>query len=192
MSPEEFEKYRGTLQYKYNEDAYNYIIRNPNATPDDLYDIIAKETELLMNRDQRQVPGDYYYEPTKLMNTLHRGKVAGIEDVDLTTDFYTVQQKPWQKAKEAMNQLARKYVSAETVKKFLEGHDPNGKARESFDEKIRGAYKSAKSDLQKLGMIFEPKDLTPDVVKNMMVERYKREGPEGMKRFFEAVADRMF
>ena len=186
MSPEEFEKYRGTLQYKYNEDAYDYIIRNPNATPDDIYDIIAKEMELLMNMDQRQKPG-FGDEPTALMTTLYRGKVSDVKDVDLTTDFYTVQQKPWQKAKEAMNQLARKYVSAETVKKFLEGHDPNGNARDNFNEKIRGAYKSAKSDLQKLGMIFEPKDLTPDVVKNMMVERYKREGPEGMKNISEAL-----
>ena len=107
--------------------------------------------------------------------------------MDLTTEFAAVQRDSWQKVKESMHKWARENVSKAKVETFLNRHVYEDEAKWNFGDNIRNAYNNVKSNFKQMGVIFTPQELTQDVLKNMLVEKYRRVGPEGMKDIAETL-----
>ena len=103
-------------------------------------------------------------------------------------DFIAVQRESWQKAKEFLHTYARENVSMELVQKALDAHKYNSVAQIDLDQAIRDAFDNLNRDtLKSMGVVFQEKDLTQQMVKDMVVVKYQREGQVGMQVFAKSL-----
>ena len=178
MMPEEFMEYRNNLtNVDVLHDDYKPLIENKHATVDDLYDFVARDLE-------RRVCSDH----VSLERKLEFGRVESLKYENAHMDFIAVQRESWQKMKEFLHTYARENVSLEAVQKALNAHDYKAGARIDLDLAIRDAFEKIDPDtLKRMGVVFQEKDLTPQMVKDMMVVKHQREGQVGMQAFSESL-----
>ena len=186
MTPEEFKKYRANLTSGIDDDvAYQAIIESPYSSLDDLYDYVARNMEALLYSNQYSK--DLIAGRSDLMQALSKGNINGV-GYDATEDFFTVQQEPWQKMKEALPGLARKYVSQSTVEGFLKSHDWRDTTwKLAMSDEIQRACDKAIPAIKEMGVAFDPKDITPDMAKKMMQVKLQREGAKKLQEFADRV-----
>ena len=179
MTLDEFREYRAALldtENYDNRDDYYDIVTHPLATVDEVYDYIAREMEALMYIDHSSKSDVIYH-----LRTNHTYD----KQPDLTDEFLLVQRDSWQKAKQAMNQFARDNISEKEVQEFLNKHNFEEKARQNFGKKIVNAYQNVKDKFREMGVVFKASELTPEVIRDMLVVKAQREGPEAIKTLAE-------
>ena len=161
--------------------------------------LYARCKELFLERFEEERKKKLMIEQTKdeyglesdLMYTLNCGRMNDFNGIDLRTDFAAIQQEPWQKVKDSMQKWARENVSKQTVENFLKKHNYDDDARYAFADVIRRAYNNVKGNFRNMGIIFDKKELTPEVVKNMLVSKYQREGKDAIKNLSDTLKQQL-
>ena len=184
MTLEEFREYRENLYSTWSD--YRGIIMNKHATVDDIYDLITRDVEVLMLMEQDMDPKEHIAGRSKLMSSLTVSLESG-GYYSLFKEFITVQQEPWQKAKELIKEEVRKQFPENIAKDVLKTHDWNSREKERMDQEIRKVYKNLRNQFREIGVIFDTTQITPEVANKMMVTKYRNEGPEAVKIFVNKV-----
>ena len=184
MTLEEFREYRENLYSTWSD--YRGIIMNKHATVDDIYDLITRDVEVLMLMEQDMDPKEHMAGRSKLMSSLTVSLESG-GYYSLFKEFITVQQEPWQKAKELIKEEVRKQFPENIAKDVLKTHDWNSREKERMDQEIRKVYKNLRNQFREIGVIFDTTQITPEVANKMMVTKYRNEGPEAVKIFVNKV-----